>query len=217
LPNHLLLLLQVVDRSRDILVRFDKEYREWLQVPSCCLLGRATAAAKQQRQDPWQCVQQQQQQQQQPRRPAALQSTPNFMRPTSTVCYQVTALLPAPLCSLHAPLLPPSPALTSNTIATATATHTLSNTAWGDEHDAFKELATTVGESDTSLLVVGVPISNSDTYPVNTKLSVSEEICDSKICQQVRQQPCCYFPQQTASKSPMHNHHCFTSLLRLLL
>lgn len=42
---------------------------------------------------------------------------------------------------------------------------------WGDEHDAFKELATTVGESDTSLLVVGVPISNSDTYPVNTKLS----------------------------------------------
>ncbi|KAF8072473.1 Erp29 [Scenedesmus sp. PABB004] len=42
---------------------------------------------------------------------------------------------------------------------------------WGDEHDAFKELATTVGGSDTPLLVVGVPISNSETYPVNTKLS----------------------------------------------
>jgi hypothetical protein len=49
--------------------------------------------------------------------------------------------------------------------------------AWGDEHDAFKELATTVGESDTSLLVVGVPISNSETYPVNSKLSVSGAIC----------------------------------------
>ena len=56
-------------------------------------------------------------------------------------------------------------------LLTATAA-TLFAAAWGDEHDAFKELATTVGESDTSLLVVGVPISNSDTYPVNTKLSV---------------------------------------------
>lgn len=48
-----------------------------------------------------------------------------------------------------------------------------SDAAWGAEHDAFKELATTVGESDTQLLVVGVPISNSETYPVNPKLSVS--------------------------------------------
>eukprot|EP00879_Flechtneria_rotunda_P018117 GHRR01018998.1.p1 GENE.GHRR01018998.1~~GHRR01018998.1.p1 ORF type:complete len:221 (+),score=85.40 GHRR01018998.1:607-1269(+) len=43
--------------------------------------------------------------------------------------------------------------------------------AWGDEHDAFKELASTVGSSDTPLLVTGVPISNSETYPVNPKLS----------------------------------------------
>lgn len=42
---------------------------------------------------------------------------------------------------------------------------------WGAEHDAFKELAATVGESDTQLLVVGVPLSNSETYPVNPKLS----------------------------------------------
>jgi endoplasmic reticulum protein 29 len=45
--------------------------------------------------------------------------------------------------------------------------------AWGDEHDAFKELAKTVGEADTPLLVVGVPISNSESYPTNPKLSVS--------------------------------------------
>lgn len=90
--------------------------------------------------------------------------------------------------------------------------------AWGDAHDAFKELAAKVaraarampmhatacmrcpapivgdwcaaasltrhllpaccppllqvGEADTSLLVVGVPISNSADYPANSKLSV---------------------------------------------
>lgn len=44
--------------------------------------------------------------------------------------------------------------------------------AWGDEHDAYKKLAETVGEADTPLIVAGVPISNSDTYPVNQKLAV---------------------------------------------
>lgn len=44
---------------------------------------------------------------------------------------------------------------------------------WGDEHDAYKKLAETVGQSDTPLIIAGVPISNSDTYPVNPKLAVS--------------------------------------------
>eukprot|EP00775_Hariotina_reticulata_P011716 gene11716-11861_t len=43
--------------------------------------------------------------------------------------------------------------------------------AWGDEHDAFKELAKTVGEAETPLLVAGVPISISETHPVNPKLA----------------------------------------------
>lgn len=43
---------------------------------------------------------------------------------------------------------------------------------WGDEHDAYKKLAETVGQADTPLIIAGVPISNSDTYPVNPKLAV---------------------------------------------
>jgi hypothetical protein len=48
----------------------------------------------------------------------------------------------------------------------------LPHTAWGDEHDAFKKLAETVGLADTPLVVAGVPISTSETYPVNPKLAV---------------------------------------------
>ena len=44
--------------------------------------------------------------------------------------------------------------------------------AWGDEHDAYKKLAETVGQADTPLIIAGVPISNSETYPVNPKLAV---------------------------------------------
>lgn len=42
---------------------------------------------------------------------------------------------------------------------------------WGDAHDAYKKLAETVGLADTPLVVAGVPISNSETYPVNPKLA----------------------------------------------
>lgn len=55
--------------------------------------------------------------------------------------------------------------------------------AWGDEHDAYKQLAETVGQADTSLIIAGVPISNSETYPVNQKLAVSKTLalhCGSK-------------------------------------
>jgi hypothetical protein len=44
--------------------------------------------------------------------------------------------------------------------------------AWGDEHEAFKKLAETVGQADTPLVVAGVPISNSESYPANQKLAV---------------------------------------------
>jgi hypothetical protein len=44
--------------------------------------------------------------------------------------------------------------------------------AWGDAHDAYKKLAETVGLADTPLVIAGVPISNSETYPVNSKLAV---------------------------------------------
>eukprot|EP00877_Chromochloris_zofingiensis_P013260 jgi/Chrzof1/8188/Cz03g00280.t1 len=43
--------------------------------------------------------------------------------------------------------------------------------AWGDGHDAFKEVAKQVGEAYTPLLVVGVPISNSEHYKVNPLLA----------------------------------------------
>lgn len=53
--------------------------------------------------------------------------------------------------------------------------------AWGDEHDAFKKLAETVGEAETPLIVAGVPISNSDTHPVNPKLAVSRAAAATKL------------------------------------
>jgi hypothetical protein len=48
--------------------------------------------------------------------------------------------------------------------------------AWGEEHDAFKKLAETVGLADTPLVIAGVPISNSEAYPVNPKLAVGVEV-----------------------------------------
>lgn len=49
--------------------------------------------------------------------------------------------------------------------------------AWGDGHDAFKEVAKQVGEAYTPLLVVGVPISNSEHYKVNPLLAVGDCFC----------------------------------------
>ncbi|KAI8475239.1 MAG: hypothetical protein J3K34DRAFT_72013 [Monoraphidium minutum] len=43
--------------------------------------------------------------------------------------------------------------------------------AWGDAHDMFKELASSLGSADAPLLVAGVPISNRDEYLVNPRLS----------------------------------------------
>jgi hypothetical protein len=65
--------------------------------------------------------------------------------------------------------------------------------AWGDAHDAYKKLAETVGLADTPLVVAGVPISNSETYPVNPKLAVRDSVftnltqhqCDPSTWQQL--------------------------------
>lgn len=42
---------------------------------------------------------------------------------------------------------------------------------WGDAHDMFKELATTLGEADAPLLIAGVPIANRAEYLVNPRLA----------------------------------------------
>eukprot|EP00198_Chlamydomonas_reinhardtii_P010695 XP_001700032.1 predicted protein [Chlamydomonas reinhardtii] len=43
--------------------------------------------------------------------------------------------------------------------------------AWGDEHDAFKDLAKKVGEAGTSVLVASVPVAKREFEPKNVELA----------------------------------------------
>lgn len=62
--------------------------------------------------------------------------------------------------------------------------------AWGDAHDAYKKLAETVGLADTPLVIAGVPISNSETYPVNSKLAVRQATVSHSLHRQLRAATC---------------------------
>lgn len=61
--------------------------------------------------------------------------------------------------------------------------------AWGDAHNAFKELAKQVGEAGSDLLVVSLPIAKREYDPLNVNLAVS---CASHAMScHARQAPAC--------------------------
>lgn len=67
---------------------------------------------------------------------------------------------------------PPCKCLTILSLAALSRT-----SAWGDEHDAFKDLAKKVGEAGTSVLVASVPVAKREFEPKNVELAVSEWGC----------------------------------------
>lgn len=143
---------KVVNGRDDVLVRFDKEYREWrrnafywagaLALSSC--YASCLHACKQ---------------------PHARMPSPGMLRhhhaygtpmrhtpnPHARIPHHAHTATPPCVCSS-----PPPP------------THT----AWGSDHASFKELARILGESDVPLIVAGVPISNRDEYLLNPRLAV---------------------------------------------
>ncbi|KAG2431669.1 hypothetical protein HYH02_013246 [Chlamydomonas schloesseri] len=50
--------------------------------------------------------------------------------------------------------------------------------AWGEEHDAFKEVAKKVGEAATSVLVASVPVAKRDFEPKNVQLAERYGVAD---------------------------------------